>query len=71
MTLFTKFSPAPQTVKSIRRNRLRKHIGPYSQSWLKFLAPAEHELQVEQQPKINEVLERPTEDVLLSGVVKI
>ena len=52
----------------VRRDRLRKYVGLHFQSLLKVSAPAEHELQVEQQPEIKEVFERQPDDGVMSDV---
>ena len=53
---------------TVHRNRLREYIGPNPQNWLKMSAPAEHGLPVEQQPKMKEVIQRQTDDRIISDV---
>ena len=56
---------------TVHRNRLQKYVGPHTQSWLKVSAPAEHELPVEQQPKIKEVIQRQPDGRVMSDVEQI
>ena len=55
---------------TVHRSRLRNYLGPHPQSWLKVSAPAEHELPVEQQPKIKEVIQRQPDCRVMSDDVE-